>query len=167
MAKSWLILCDPMDCSTPGFHVLHSPRVCSDSCPLSWWCHPTISSSVIPFSSCPQSFPASESFPVSWLFTSGGQSIRASTSPSVLPVNIQCWFPLELTHSEWNTETKNTIKAYNELYIIWECLEEGRQKGVNAIQGRHSGFLQNLAFLTIITQVLSSVYPLMQHTYIY
>ena len=52
-----------------------SPRVCSDSCPLSWWCYPTISSSIVPFSSCPQSFPASESFPMSWLFTSGGQHI--------------------------------------------------------------------------------------------
>ena len=53
-------------------------RICSNSCPSSWWCHPTISSSVAPFSSCPQSFPASESFPMSWLFASGGQSIGAS-----------------------------------------------------------------------------------------
>ena len=70
-----------------------SPRACSNSCPLSWWCHPTILSSVAPFS-CPQSFPASRSFPVSWLFTSGGQNIiRASTSTSVLPMNIKGWFP--------------------------------------------------------------------------
>ena len=67
------------------------------SCPLSWWWHPTISSSVVPFSSCPQSFPASESFPMSWLFTSGGQSIGASASASALPMNIQGWFPLGLT----------------------------------------------------------------------
>ena len=66
-----------------------SPRVCSNSCPLNQWCHPTISSSVAPFSSCPQSFPASGSFPMSWLFSSGGQSIGASASASVLPVNIQ------------------------------------------------------------------------------
>ena len=59
-----------------------SPRVCSNSCPLSWWCHQTISSSVIPFSSCLQSFPASGSFPMSQLFTSGSQSIRASASAS-------------------------------------------------------------------------------------
>ena len=71
-----------------------SPRACSNSCPLSLWCHPTISSTVIPFSSCPQSFPASGSFPVSQLFISGGQSIGASASASVLPVNIQGWFPL-------------------------------------------------------------------------
>ena len=76
-----------------------SPRVCSNSnsCPLNRWCHPTISSSVAPFSSCPQSFPASGSFPVSWLFTSDDQSIRASASASVLPMNIQDWFPLRLT----------------------------------------------------------------------
>ena len=73
------------------------PRVCSNSCPLSPWCHPTISSSVTPFSSCPLSFPASESFPMSRLFTSGGQTIGASASASVLPVNIQGWFPLGLT----------------------------------------------------------------------
>ena len=66
-----------------------SPVVCSNSCPLSWWCHPTISSSVVPFSSCPQSFPASGSFPVSRLFAWGGQRIGASASASVLPMNIQ------------------------------------------------------------------------------
>ena len=65
-----------------------SPGACSNSCPLSWWCHPTISSSVIPFSSCFQSFPVSRSFPMNWLFISGGQSIGASASTSVIPVNI-------------------------------------------------------------------------------
>ena len=59
------------------------PRVCSNWCPLSWWCHPTISSSVTLFSSCPQSFPVSGSFPMSWLFTSGGQNIGASPSASI------------------------------------------------------------------------------------
>ena len=73
-----------------------SPGVCLNSCPLSRWCHPTISSSVIPFF-CPQSFPASWSFPMSRLFTSSGQSIGASASTSVLPLNIQAWFPLGLT----------------------------------------------------------------------
>ena len=76
---------------------LPSPGACSNSCPFSPWCHPTISSSVVPFSSCLQSFPASESFPVSQLFASGDQSIGASASASVLPMNIQDWFPLELT----------------------------------------------------------------------
>ena len=73
-----------------------SPGACSISCPLSQWCHPTISSSVIPFSSCLQSFPASGSFPMSWLFDSVGQSIGASASASVSPMNIQGWFPLGL-----------------------------------------------------------------------
>ena len=68
----------------------------SNSCPSSQWCHPTISSSVVPFSSCFQSFPASGTFPVSQLFASGGQSVRASASASVLPMNIQDWFPLGL-----------------------------------------------------------------------
>ena len=74
-----------------------SPEVCSNSCPLSQWCHPTISSSITPFSSCPPSFSASGSFPMGWLFASSGQSSVASTSTSVLPMNIQGWFPLGLT----------------------------------------------------------------------
>ena len=74
-----------------------TPRVYPNPCPLSRWCHPTISSSVIPFSSCPQSFPASGSFQMSQLFTSGGQSIGVSASTSVLPMNIQDWFPLRWT----------------------------------------------------------------------
>ena len=74
-----------------------SPGACLNSCPLSQWCHPTISSSVIPFSFCLHSFPASGSFQLSWLFASGGKRIGASGSASVLPMNIQGWFPLELT----------------------------------------------------------------------
>ena len=72
-----------------------SPRVCSDSCPLSLWCYLTISSSAAPFSFCPQSFLASGSFPMSRLLASGGQSIGASASASVFSMNIQDWFPLE------------------------------------------------------------------------
>ena len=71
-----------------------APRACSNSCPLSWWCHPTISSSAVPFSSCLQSFPASGSFPMSQLFISGCHSIGVSASASVPPMNIQDWFPL-------------------------------------------------------------------------
>ena len=74
-----------------------TPRACSNACSFSQWCHPTISSSVIPFSSCLQSFPASGSFPMSQFFTSDGQSIGVSASASVLPVNIQDCFPLGLT----------------------------------------------------------------------
>ena len=79
----------PCPSSTPGVY--------SNSCPLSQWCHPTISSSAVPFSSHLQSFPASGSFQMSQLFTSGGQSIRVSASTSILPVNIQDWFPLGWT----------------------------------------------------------------------
>ena len=79
----------PCPSPTPGVH--------SNSCPSSQWCHPAISSSVIPFSSCPQSLPASGSFPMSQLFAWGGQSIGVSTSASVLPMNTQDWSPLEGT----------------------------------------------------------------------
>ena len=74
-----------------------TPRGYSNSCPSSWWCHPTISSSVVPFSSCPQSFPASGSFQMSQLFASGGQNIGVSASTSVLPMNTQDWSPLGWT----------------------------------------------------------------------
>ena len=91
-------LCDPMNHSTPGLPVHHQlPWVHSNSCPLSRWCHPTISSSVIPFSSCPQSFPASGSFQISQLFASGGQRIRVSASASALPMNTQDRSPLGWT----------------------------------------------------------------------
>ena len=87
--------CNPMDdrmpCPSP------TPGVYSNSCPLSRWWHPAISSSVIPFSSCLQSFPASGSFQMSQLFESGGQCIRVSASASVLPMNIQDWSPLGWT----------------------------------------------------------------------
>ena len=76
---------------------LPTPRTCSNSFPLSQWCHPTISSSVVPFSSCLQSFPTSRSFPMSQFFTSGSQSIGALASASLLAMNIQGWFPLGLT----------------------------------------------------------------------
>ena len=74
-----------------------SPRLCSNSCPLRQWCYLTVLSSTPPFSSCPQSLPASGSFPMSQFFPSGGQSIGASASASVLPMNIQDWFPLGWT----------------------------------------------------------------------
>ena len=74
-----------------------TPRAYSNPCPLTWWCHPTISSSVVPFSSCPQSFPTWRSFPMSQLFTSGGQSTGVSASASVLTMNTQDWSPLGWT----------------------------------------------------------------------
>ena len=102
-------LSDSMDCSTPAPQEMYmlqtdrppcpspTPRAYSNSCPLCQWCHPTISSSVIPFSSCLQLFPASGSFPMSEFFASGGQSIGVSASASVLPMNNQDWFPFRCT----------------------------------------------------------------------
>ena len=95
VTKSCPTLCDAVDCSMPG-----SPSsitgVCLNSCPLSQWCYLSVSSSAAPFF-CLQSFPESGSFPMSWLFASGGQIIGASALASILPVNIQDWFPLWLT----------------------------------------------------------------------
>ena len=89
VAQSCLTLCDPMNRSTPGFPVHHQLlEFTQNSCPSSQWCHPAISSSVVPFSSCPQSLPASGSFPVSQLFAWGGQRIGVSASASVLPMII-------------------------------------------------------------------------------
>ena len=91
---SYVWLCDPMDCRMPGLPVHHQLPEFTHSRPLSQWCHPTISSSVVPFSSHLPFFPALASFPMSQFFASGGQSIGVSASASVLPVNIQDWFPL-------------------------------------------------------------------------
>ena len=98
VAQSCPTLCNPVDCSTPGFPVPSpTPKAYSNSCPSSQWCQPTISSSVVPFSSHLQSFPASGSFLMSWLFISNDQRIGASASASVFPMNIQGWFPLGLS----------------------------------------------------------------------
>ena len=88
-------LCSPWIAAHQASLSITNSRAFSDSCPLSWWYYPTISSSVVPFSSCLQSFPASGSFPMSQFFASGGQSIGASAS--ILPKNIQDWFPLGWT----------------------------------------------------------------------
>ena len=94
----------PCPSSTPG--------ACSDSCPSSWWCHPTISSSVIPLSFCLQSFPASGSFLMNHFFASGGQSIEASASASVLPMDVQVWFPLGWTG--WiSLQTKGLSRVFS------------------------------------------------------
>ena len=99
ITQSCLTLCDPMNHSMPGLPTCLSPTpgIYPNSCPLNRWCQTTISSSVIPFSSCLQSFPASGSFQMSQLFVSGGQSIGVSASTSVLPVNTQDWSPLGWT----------------------------------------------------------------------
>ena len=120
VAQSCPTLCDPMNRSTPGFPVQHArlpcpspaPEVYLNSCPLSRWCHPAISSSVIPFSSCPQSLPASRSFPMSQLFPWGGQITGVSASASVLPVNTQDWSPLGWTG--WiSLQSKGLSRAFS------------------------------------------------------
>ena len=89
-----------------------TPGACSDSCPLSQWCHPTIPSSAVPFSSCLQSFPASGSFPMSQFFISGGHTTRASALASVLPMIIPDWFPLGWTG--WiSLQSKGLSRAFS------------------------------------------------------
>ena len=114
----------PCPSPTPGGH--------SNSCPSSQWCHPAISSSVIPFSSCPQSLPASGSFPMSQLFAWGGQSIGVSASASVLPMNTQNWSPLEWTdiiciimcienRKKWKNRSQNNL--HTQVHITWKHVE--------------------------------------------
>ena len=123
VTKSCPTLCDPMDCSTlklpcPSL----SPGVCSNSCPLSQWCYLGISSSVTPFSSCPQYFPASGSFPMSRLFTASGQNIGASASASVLPMHIQDWFPLGLTGLLLQSKgLKSLLQHHNSKASVLQC----------------------------------------------
>ena len=97
VTQSCLTLCDPMDCNTPGLPVHHQLPQLAQTRPMSQGGHTTISSSVVPFSSCPQSLPASGSFPMSQLFSSGGQSIGVSASASVLSMNTKDLFPLGWT----------------------------------------------------------------------
>ena len=106
-----------------------TPGVYSNSCPLTWWCHPTISASVAPFSSCLQSFPESGSFPMSQFFTSGGQNSGASAAASVLPMNTQGWAPLGLT-GDWGdapshpcTRTPRDCSLRAELLWDWQVIE--------------------------------------------
>ena len=109
VAQSCPALCDPMACSMLGFPILHYLLEFAQT-PSSQWCHPTISSSVVPFSSCLQSFPGSGCFLMSQLFTSGGQIVGVSASASVLPMNIQGLFPLGLT-GLISLQSKGTLKS--------------------------------------------------------
>ena len=105
-----------------------TPRACSNSCPSSRWCHPTISSSLIPFSSCFQSFPSSESFPMSQFSTSSGQRIEVSASTSVLPMNIRDWFPsgwtgwISLQSKGLSRVFSNTIVQRHQFFDAQLCL---------------------------------------------
>ena len=114
VTQSCPTLYDPMDCSMLGFPVHHqlTPGTCSNSCPSGRWCHTTISSSVVPFSSFLQTFPALGSFPKSRFFRSVGQSIGFSASTSVFPMNIPDWFPLGLTN--WiSLQSKGPSKVFS------------------------------------------------------
>ena len=125
-----------------------SPRVCSNSCPLSRWCHPTISSSLIPFSSCLLCFPESGSFPMSWLFASGVQSIGVSAS--VLPMNMQGWFPLGLTDlisllSKWQVFSSTTVwnhqffsTAFFMVQLAHPYITTGKTKALTIRRKNHS-----------------------------
>ena len=130
----------PHYCSKPAFPVLHYlPEFAQFSCPLSQWCHPTISSSVVPLSSCLQSFPASGSFPMSQLFASDGQSIGTSASASVLSMNIQGWFPLGLTDCRYWKSVKIELGWLQgrECYLI-SCRYVTCNHCLSRKEGRHS-----------------------------
>ena len=117
--KLCLTLCDSMDCSTPVFPVVHYLLEFAQT-HIHWVRDATQPSHpVFPFSSFPQSFPASESFPMSWFFASGGQSIGASASASVFPINIQNWFPLGLTALKISLHSKGISRGFSNT-TIWK-----------------------------------------------
>ena len=131
------------------------PGVYSNSCPLSWWCHPTISSSVVPFSSCLQSFPASESFQISQFFESGGQSIGLSASASILPMNIQGWFLLGWTglislqsKGLSRVVSNTTVQTHQEEKLIQDrrdlCGNSWKYRNVNCQNSLCQCFLRSL-----------------------
>ena len=129
-----------------------SSRVCSNSYPLTWWYHPTISFSVNPFSSCPQPFPASGSFSMNWLFTSGGQSIGTSASPSVLPMNIQDWFPLGWTG--WvSLQSKGLSRVFSST-IIWKHQFFGSQPSLRS--NSHICTMTTAKSITLTIWILSA-----------
>ena len=117
-----------------------TPRVYPNSCPLSRWCHPTISSSVVPFSSCPQPFPAPGSFPVSQLFTSGGQSIGATALASALPMNIQDWFLLGLT-GLISLQSKGLSRVFSSI-TVWKHQFFSAQPSLWSISHIHTWLLE-------------------------
>ena len=112
LSRVWLFV-TPKDCSTQGFPVHHQLPEFTQTRPSSQWCHPTISSSVVLFSSCLQSFPASQSFPISQFFPSSGQTIGVSASASVLPMNIQDWFPLGLI----SLQSKGFLRVFSKTTV--------------------------------------------------
>ena len=124
-----------------------TPGACSNSCLSSQWYHPKISSSVIPFSSCLQSCPASGSFPMSRLFASGGQSIGLSASASVLPIKIQDWFPLGLTDLLAVQGTlKSLLQHHSSKASILQCSQKRQKMNANAMHR----FRDKVSFSTLL-----------------
>ena len=158
--------CDPMNCSTPGFPVLHHLLELAQTCPLSRWCHPVISSSVVHFSSYLLSLPASGSFPVSWLFASGGQSTVALALASVLPMNIQGWFPLGLTG--WIS-----FQSLSEVFsstAVWKHQFFGAQPPLWSNSHIHTWLLEkNIIAMTIqtfVSKVMSLLFNMLSRSVI-
>ena len=150
VAQSCPTLCNPMNHSTPGLPIhLLTPGVHPNPCPLSQWCHPTISSSVVPFSSHLHSFPASGSFQMSQFFPSGGQSIGVSASASVLSMNIQDWFPLGWT-CLISLLSKKTLKR-----LVWSpcCPRRLSRVFSNTIVQKHQFFGAQLFYSSTLTSI--------------
>ena len=136
-----------------------TPGACSNSCPLNRWCHPTISFSVIPFTSCPQSFPASGSLPMSQFFASGGQSIGVSASASVLPMNIQDWFPLGftgLTFLQYNRRDSTTSQFQRINSLVLSFLYSPTLTSIHDYSKSHS-----FAIWTFFGKVVSLLFDML------
>ena len=142
-------LCDPIFHSRPGLPAITNSGVYSNSCPLSPWCHPTILSSVVPFSSCLQSFPESGSFQMSQLFASGGQSIGVSVSTSVLPMNIQDWFPLGWTG--WISLQPQGLSRVFSKTTVQKHQFFGTQLSLQSNSQIHTWLMEKIIALTIQT----------------
>ena len=140
VTKSCLALCDPMDCSTPGFPVLHHLLEFAQT--YVHWVGDAIQPShpVVPFSSCLQSFPASGSFPISWFSASGGQSTGALASAPVLPMNIQCWFPLGLA-GLISLQSKGLSRVFSSI-TVWKYQFLGAQTSLWSNSHIHTQLLE-------------------------
>ena len=153
VTKSCPRLCNPMDCSTPGFPILHYLLSLLKLMSRSRWCHPAISSSVVLFFYCPQSFPASGSFPMSQFFTSGGQSIGASAS--VLAINIQYRFPSGWTG--WISLQSKGLSRVFAITIVWKYLFFDSHPSLWSNSHIHTWLLEKAVLLEIALTVWTFV----------
>ena len=140
VTQSCPTLCNRMACSTPGLPVHHQLLELAQTSPSSHWCHPTISSSVVPFFSCLHTFPASGSFSISQFFAAGGQGIEALASASVLPMNIQDWFPLRLT-GLISLQSKGPSKVFSNT-TVWKQQFFGTQPSLYSNSRIHTWLLE-------------------------